>query len=138
MTLRFEAHCTLQRTLNAASPGYRRKIREISTKSDISLNLGAAGDGKQGWINVDAFPSRGVTLALDLRRPLPFSSNQCSRIFAEHVIEHIDFRDNIEPLMGELYRILKPGGWLRIVVPDGRRFLDAYSSGNNAKWNELG
>lgn len=128
----------MQRAINAVSPGYRSRLRKLRGRTDLSLNLGTAGDTREGWINVDAFPLPGVFLPLDIRRPLPFQSAQFKRVFAEHVIEHIDFRDNIDPLFRELHRILQPGGWLRVVVPDGRRYIEAYVSGDHDQWKRLG
>jgi predicted SAM-dependent methyltransferase len=79
-----------------------------------------------------------ITLALDVRRGLPFRSNQVRRIFSEHTIEHLDFREDVPALFKEFYRVLAPGGALRIIVPHGGRFLKAYGSGSKESFAQLG
>lgn len=54
---------------------------------------------------------------LNLRKPLPFKSNTFDVIYCNHVFEHLIVKDG-EMLCKELYRILKPNGIFRIVVPD--------------------
>ena len=38
-------------------------------------------------------------------------------VYSSHFLEHIP-RDQVAPFLQECWRILKPGGVLRIVVPD--------------------
>jgi predicted SAM-dependent methyltransferase len=136
--VRFEAQCAYQRLANALSLGHRRAVRELSQRRGISLNLGTGGEGRSGWVNVDAFPHADNSLTLDIRRRLPFLDGQVRRIFASHVIEHLDFRDELPRVLSELHRVLQPGGVVRIIVPDVPRYLEAYLSGEPARWNALG
>ena len=136
--LRTEAQSLMQRASNQLNPSYWRKLRTLNSRSDLSLNLGCAGEGLAGWVNVDLFSQNSVDFALDVRRRLPFASGRFNRIFAEHVLEHIDFRDNVESFLKECFRLLSPGGCLRIVVPDGRRYVQAYLSGDREAWRTLG
>lgn len=46
---------------------------------------------------------------------LPFPDNSIESIITHHFFEHL--RDGFIPLMDECYRVLKPGGVLRIIVP---------------------
>lgn len=48
---------------------------------------------------------------------LPFSDNTFTFIYSEHFFEHLFF-DEASWLFKELFRILKPGGVIRTVVPD--------------------
>ena len=54
---------------------------------------------------------------LELRKPLPYEPNTFDEIYCGHVIEHLTPEDGIN-LVKELYRILKPGGTCRMVIPD--------------------
>lgn len=54
---------------------------------------------------------------------LPVEDNYCELLYACHLIAYFD-REEIKPLLKEWYRILKPGGILRIATPD----WDAISS----------
>ena len=47
-------------------------------------------------------------------------------IFTEHMIEHLAIRDALA-LFRECRRVLRPGGVLRIVVPDGEIYLAEYA-----------
>ena len=50
-------------------------------------------------------------------------------IFTEHVFEHIDYTEEAPYFLSECYRVLQPGGVLRIIVPDAELYLKAYSEG---------
>lgn len=139
MAFRFEAENLLQRCANALSPAYHRKVRALQHMSGISVNFGSGGRGVAGWINID-INSRHADqyIAHDLRRRLPFRSGQVKRIFAEHVVEHLDFRHEVPLVFAEFHRILEPGGVLRIIVPDAGRFLHAYVAQSREEFLTLG
>lgn len=47
-------------------------------------------------------------------KSLPFESNSFDVIFSSEVFEHVE---NLDEIIGELYRVLKPGGKLLVTVP---------------------
>lgn len=53
----------------------------------------------------------------DVRYPLPFADNTFDYVYSSHLIEHLA-QQVCNRLLRECYRVLKPGGVLRIVVPD--------------------
>ena len=61
-----------------------------------------------------------------------------ARIFAEHVIEHVDFQTDVPAILRDWARVLKPGGVARVVVPDLPRFMQAYLSEDAEQWQALG
>jgi predicted SAM-dependent methyltransferase len=125
--LRFELTCLVQRLRNSISPIYYQRLRELRTRNQLSVNLGSSGYGLPGWVNIDAFPRQAnIFIAYDIRRPLPFRTGQVKRLLAEHVVEHLDFREEVPRLFGEIYRVLEIGGVARIIVPDTARFMSAY------------
>ncbi len=72
----------------------------------------------------------------DVRKPLPFASFSADAIYASHILEHL-YREQGEQLIRESFRVLVPGGIIRIVVPDlhaivheylGNRFFGELSS----------
>jgi predicted SAM-dependent methyltransferase len=62
---------------------------------------------------------------LDLRQPLPYEDDSIDAIFHEHFIEHLTKQEG-ERFLSETYRVLKPGGAMRIGWPDLQRLLRAY------------
>lgn len=80
----------------------------------VFLNLGSGGNPLPGHINVDAYGDPDFWWNLNWF-PYPWPDNSVDGIEMWHVLEHIPdwwgaFR--------ECARILKPGGYLRIRVPD--------------------
>lgn len=68
------------------------------------------------------FPWENYDKEIDIKERLPFKSHKDTTeevqfIFAEHVIEHIPFRDGLF-FLSECHRILMPGGVLRLSFPD--------------------
>jgi predicted SAM-dependent methyltransferase len=53
----------------------------------------------------------------DLTRPLPFASASADFIFSSHVLEHLTRAQGLA-LVTEAHRILRPGGIIRVAVPD--------------------
>ena len=59
----------------------------------------------------------GVSVRFDLQS-LPFASATFDAIFCNHVLEHVP---DDRRAMGELWRVLRPGGWAVLQVPVGLR-----------------
>jgi predicted SAM-dependent methyltransferase len=81
------------------------------------LNVGCGERFLPGWTNVDFAAQDGRVLAHDLRTRLPFGSNEFAFVYQSHVLEHLR-PGEAEHLLHECYRVLCPGGLLRVVVPD--------------------
>jgi len=138
-TLRLEFRFLRQRIWNAALPWRRTRIARLRSMSGASLNVGSGGRGRARWINFDASPHHAdLYCPFDIRRPLPFSNGAVKRILAEHIVEHLDYSDDIPRVFAEFHRVLEPGGAVRIIVPDAGRYLRAYAGGDAAAWRDLG
>lgn len=91
---------------------------DICTLTDFSLRSTEPGrvfrvDGKTYFIQLDA------------TKPLPLEDGSFDWVYAEHFIEHIALREAISWL-GEVKRILRPGGFARITTPDLKRYVEGY------------
>src|SRR5437868_4053917 len=80
------------------------------------IQLGAGLNNLTGWFNTDYFPRNNV-LFVDVTKPFPIPSNSFQFIFSEHHIEHISYKYAVE-MLREAFRIMKPGGHIRISTPD--------------------
>jgi predicted SAM-dependent methyltransferase len=79
------------------------------------LNLGAGEKLVEGAVNVDITPGEGIDQIVDLTQfPYPWEDNSIDGIHLSHILEH--FPDQV-PVIKECYRILKKGGFFRVVVP---------------------
>ncbi len=111
----------LARNVSSADSGVE------SNEMQQLLNLGCGRQFHQAWVNVDLSPCDKSVCQIDISRGLPFSDNRFDAIYHSHLLEHLDYRQG-QLLIGECYRALKPGGILRIVVPDleqiARLYLD--------------
>ncbi len=67
----------------------------------------------------------GKVVPHDLRKPLPFEDDSLCAIYGSHVLEHL-YLDQADRVLKECFRTLRPGGVLRLVVPDLRSFVSAY------------
>lgn len=121
------------------------------------LHLGCGSCTPEGWLNIDGswnarlakYPAirsllgtlRIVPISLtivpwdtgvyyhDIRRPLPFSDESVEAIYASHTLEHLYFNE-AQTLLRECFRVLQPGGVLRLVVPDLRAIVEEYTGGS--------
>lgn len=91
------------------------------------LNL-ACGDfyvSTQNWINLDWHPNSDKVMKADLSKRLAFPDNFFDCIYTSHFLEHVP-KSQSASLLGECYRVLKPNGQIRIVVPDFENIVREY------------
>ncbi len=82
------------------------------------------------WKAVDVDSERGdIVLNLNQVDELPFEDSSVDCIYGSHIFEHVSILNSLK-IFKECYRILKPGGIIRIVVPDARRSIEEYLAGN--------
>lgn len=99
--------------------GWKRRFPELR------VHLGCGGKYVQGWINLDLNPVRRVDVWLDITGPLPFDDGEVSVVASFHVFEHLDPSETRQTLR-ECWRVLRPGGVLRIGVPSLELAIEAY------------
>jgi predicted SAM-dependent methyltransferase len=128
----------------------------------VRVNVGCGPRPTPGWTNIDNSPSvvlsrlpRGMSATLkraglltetqlkvvDVARHhrvrrgsatrLPFSPESVDVIYSCHMLEHLD-RNEAQAFLAECRRVLRPGGRLRLVVPDLAFFVDAYRRSGDA------
>jgi predicted SAM-dependent methyltransferase len=91
----------------------------------LNLGSGPRGSSDVHWLNVDAYPDVNVHHSMDFNRPFPFPPNSFDGIFCEHVVEHFDLEQGSE-LFRRCLHVLRPGGAMRIIVPDGEKVMRTY------------
>jgi len=89
------------------------------------LDLGCGAHTHEQFINVDYNWNPGVDICWDITRGLPLPSEAVIGIFSEHCLEHLSLADG-DAALRECWRLLKPGGTLRLSVPDGELYLTRY------------
>lgn len=91
--------------------------RYLRSTDAPALILGSGSHRRPGWLASDIAPTKGTAIYVDGRRRLPFDDGSLAYVFAEHMIEHISYTDGAR-LVREVFRVLRPGGVLRIATPD--------------------
>ena len=124
---------------------FLKKRSHIPTiQEPVLLDLGAGNNFTQNWIHADFFninnpfkhclkkklKSKKPDVQLDLRYPLLCPDNSVDGVYTCHTLEHLLPLDAIN-LINEIFRILKPNKWLRIIIPDISIAIDYYLHKNN-------
>jgi predicted SAM-dependent methyltransferase len=102
--------------------------RYLASTAEPALQVGSGIIRLPGWLNSDLVYG---DVHLDLSRPFPLPAATFKYAFGEHVIEHISERQGLR-LLAELYRILRPGGVLRMTTPDLQKIIAIYQDQNPA------
>lgn len=81
------------------------------------LNLGCGQNYHPDWVNLDMYSSSPLVRAHNLLTGIPFGAATFDAVYHSHVLEHFS-QSAARRLLEECLRVLKPGGVLRVVVPD--------------------
>ena len=84
---------------------------------DQLLNVGCGRCYHPKWTNIDLVACGPEVRQYDLRRGLPYESNSFDAVYHSHVLEHLT-QDDAVSMLRQCQQVLRPGGVMRVVVPD--------------------
>jgi predicted SAM-dependent methyltransferase len=91
----------------------------------LLLNIGCGSTFHPDWINIDVAPFSPNVRPWNLQCGLPYGDNEVDVCYTSHVLEHLSQQD-VKRLIRECFRILKPNGIVRAVVPDLEAIAKTY------------
>lgn len=100
-------------------------MRKDDSSNPRMLNVGCGRCYHNVWVNLDLSHADSQVLQHDLVTGLPFEDDHFDAVYHSHVLEHLA-PDEGAAMVQECFRVLKPGGVLRIVVPDLEQIARLY------------
>lgn len=91
--------------------------RYLAQSNPPRLHIGCGPHTLPGWLNADCEPVSRDVLHLDATRPFALPSNTFASVYSEHMIEHVPQAGGLV-MLAEAFRVLRPGGRIRITTPD--------------------
>ena len=89
------------------------------------LNIGCGHRFHKDWINIDIDPASPEVKKVNIMQGLPYADNSFDVVYHSNVLEHLPWQKGKE-MIAECYRVLKPGGILRINIPDLEKICREY------------
>lgn len=81
------------------------------------LHIGGS-EARAGWEVLDVRAGAHVDHVGDASELSRFADGSFAEIYASHVLEHFDYVQELPGVLAEWFRVLAPGGVLRLSVPD--------------------
>lgn len=103
------------------------------------LNVACGNRFHKDWVNIDFQASSREVNAINILSGLPYNDNSFDVVYSSNFLEHLT-KNQADFVLSEIFRVLKPKGIVRIVVPDleniCREYLEILSgieNNNNKK-----
>ncbi|MGC4051474.1 MAG: methyltransferase domain-containing protein [Paludibaculum sp.] len=97
----------------------------LASHSVRKLQIGAGTNNLADWLNTDIEPTASQAY-LDASVPFPLPDSSFRYVFSEHVVEHIPY-EKADVMFKECYRVLAPGGRIRIATPDLTKLMALFA-----------
>lgn len=81
------------------------------------LHLGGQ-QKSEGWEVLNALPADYVDHVCNANNLEQFEDNTFEEIYGSHIVEHLDYKEELLSTLKEWLRVMKPGGKAYISVPD--------------------
>jgi predicted SAM-dependent methyltransferase len=89
------------------------------------LNLGCGSRFHPDWTNIDFIATCPSVIVHNLTQGIPQPDDTFDVVYHSHVLEHFS-KNQANVFIQECSRVLKPGGTLRVVIPDLERIAKIY------------
>jgi SAM-dependent methyltransferase len=147
-------HVSRDQGSEKSEPSAPVELASGGKKQRLFVQYGCGLSAPDGWLNFDSsprlrferLPAIGTIAGVlgkrlfppnvrygDIVRGLPVPDNTADGVYASHVLEHLSREDVVMALTNTL-RILKPGGVMRMIVPDlawrAERYVREHRAGN--------
>ncbi len=109
---------------------FKRPPEPKNADGSVNIHLGCGRVDHPAFINVDVAPFAHIHHTHAVERLPMFQNETANLIYVCHCLEHVSFLDTAAVLQ-EWKRVLKPGGTLRISVPDFDCILAIYEAFNH-------
>lgn len=93
------------------------------------LHVGCGTCLMDNWLNVDLNAFNG-SVYMNAEKKFPFPDSSFQYIFSEHLFEHLSYTGG-KNMLNECYRVLKPGGILRLTMPGLEFLINLYIENND-------
>ena len=121
--------------LNVPLSAYEHRYGAQAVAERHFVNIGSGSHWTHpAWRTLDIKESiDAYAHAVDFRakQRLPFDDGFARLVYSSHCLEHLD-QAAVENVLAEAFRILQPGGMVRIVLPDAALFVEACRAANMA------
>ena len=104
------------------------RLAQVPALVRVATRLGLIDPKRRAFID---FAMSNRIKSADVRKPLPFASESMDVIYASHMVEHLD-RPSARYFAEESLRVLAPGGYIRLAVPDLAAKLEEYRVSGDA------
>ena len=107
----------------------RRELNRPKWTDFDRLRLGCGHHRLPNWLNI-GLPG---DIEHDLTKRMPLGDETVRFVFSEHFIEHLMQPEGVA-LLRECWRVLKPGGVVRLSTPDLETIIAEYHAGRITEW----
>jgi len=98
------------------------------------LNIGCGRQFHPSWTNVDLESTSPNVTQHNLLSGIPFDVARFDAVYHSHLLEHMT-PEHGQSLVEECFRVLRPGGIMRIVVPDLEQITRLYLESHDQAWH---